>query len=75
MEMYTQGGKIGIIDDEGSIFDVLSGIYSSGQANINIFLKAYDGSCIAFEVFQEYRDCSFSNIRLYFQGMRIKSGV
>ena len=44
MEMYTQGGKIGIIDDEGSIFDVLSGIYSSGQANINIFLKAYDGS-------------------------------
>ncbi|MDE7104786.1 MAG: DUF3987 domain-containing protein [Ruminococcus sp.] len=44
MEMHTQGGKIGIIDDEGSIFDVLSGIYSSGQANINIFLKAYDGS-------------------------------
>ena len=44
MEMYTQGGKIGIIDDEGSVFDVLSGIYSSGQANINIFLKAYDGS-------------------------------
>lgn len=44
MEIYTQGGKIGIIDDEGSIFDVLSGIYSSGQANINIFLKAYDGS-------------------------------
>lgn len=44
MEMHTQGDKIGIIDDEGSIFDVLSGIYSSGQANINIFLKAYDGS-------------------------------
>lgn len=44
IEMHTQGSKIGIIDDEGSIFDVLSGIYSSGQANINIFLKAYDGS-------------------------------
>lgn len=44
MEIHTQGGKIGIIDDEGSVFDVLSGIYSSGQANINIFLKAYDGS-------------------------------
>ncbi len=44
MEMHTQGGKIGIIDDEGSVFDVLSGIYSNGQANINIFLKAYDGS-------------------------------
>lgn len=44
MEIYRQDGKIGIIDDEGSVFDVLSGIYSSGQANINIFLKAYDGS-------------------------------
>ena len=44
MEIYRQGGKIGIIDDEGSVFDVLSGIYSSGQSNINIFLKAYDGS-------------------------------
>ena len=44
MEMYRQGGKIGIIDDEGSVFDVLSGIYSNGQANINIFLKAYDGA-------------------------------
>ena len=44
MEMYRQGGTIGIIDDEGSVFDVLSGIYSNGQANINIFLKAYDGT-------------------------------
>lgn len=44
MEMYRQGGQIGIIDDEGSVFDVLSGIYSNGQANINIFLKAYDGT-------------------------------
>ena len=42
MEMYRQGGKIGIIDDEGCIFDILSGIYSSGPVNINIFLKAYD---------------------------------
>lgn len=44
MEIYRQSGKIGIIDDEGSVFDVLSGIYSNGQANINIFLKAYDGA-------------------------------
>lgn len=32
------------MDDEGSVFDVLSGLYSGGTANINIFLKAYDGS-------------------------------
>lgn len=44
MEMYRQGEKMGIIDDEGSVFDILSGIYSNGQTNINIFTKAYDGS-------------------------------
>lgn len=43
-EMYLQGGKIGVVDDEGSVFDVLSGLYSGGMVNINIFLKAYDGS-------------------------------
>lgn len=43
-EMYLQGGRIGVIDDEGSVFDVLSGLYSGGSANINIFLKAYDGT-------------------------------
>ncbi|MGN0575185.1 MAG: YfjI family protein [Ruminococcus sp.] len=43
-EMFLQGGRIGVMDDEGSVFDVLSGLYSGGSTNINIFLKAYDGS-------------------------------
>lgn len=43
-EMYLQGGKIGVLGDEGAIFDVLSGMYSGGAANLNIFLEAYDGS-------------------------------
>ncbi len=43
-EMHLQNERIGILDDEGSVFDVLSGLYSNGQANINIFLEAYDGS-------------------------------
>lgn len=43
-EMYLQGGKIGVLGDEGAIFDVLSGMYSGGTANLNIFLEAYDGS-------------------------------
>ncbi|MDE5936422.1 MAG: DUF3987 domain-containing protein [Ruminococcus sp.] len=42
--MRSQYEKMGIIDDDGTVFDVLSGIYSNGQPNINIFLKAYDGS-------------------------------
>ena len=43
-EMYLQGGKIGVLGDEGAIFDVLSGLYSGGATNLNIFLEAYDGS-------------------------------
>ena len=43
VEMEKQGEKMGIIDSEGAIFDVLSGIYSSGKPNITIFLNAYDG--------------------------------
>lgn len=44
---WAMGGQLermGIIDSEGTVFDVLSGIYSNGLPNINIFLQAYDGS-------------------------------
>lgn len=43
-ELVKNGEKIGILNDEGGIFDILSGLYSSGTANIDLFLKAYDGS-------------------------------
>ena len=43
-ELYLQNERLAILDDEGSVFDVLSGLYSNGQTNINIFLEAYDGS-------------------------------
>ncbi len=58
IEMYRQGGKLGIIDDEGSIFDVLSGIYSNGSVNINIVLKAYD--CSPYTILR----CGKENIEL-----------
>lgn len=43
-ELYLHGERMGIVDDEGSVFDVLAGLYSNGQSNINIFLEGYDGS-------------------------------
>ena len=43
-ELYQQHEHIGILDDEGSVFDVLGGMYSNGASNIGIFLKAYDGA-------------------------------
>lgn len=42
--MAENDGKIGIISDEGGVFDVLAGKYSSGKANLDVFLKAYAGS-------------------------------
>lgn len=38
-----QDGRLGIISDEGGITEVLSGLYNSGNANIDIFLKGIDG--------------------------------
>lgn len=43
-EMQKQKGRMAVMDDEGSVFDVISGIYTGGMSNINLFLKAYDGS-------------------------------
>ena len=43
-ELAKQGERLAILDDEGTVFDVLAGVYSSGQVNINILLEAYDGS-------------------------------
>ena len=43
-ELATHGERIGVLDDEGSLFDVLSGLYSNGQTNISLFLEAYDGA-------------------------------
>lgn len=42
--MAANDGKMGIISDEGGIFDVVAGKYSNGKANMDVFLKAYAGS-------------------------------
>ena len=36
--------RMGVVDCEGTAFDVLSGIYSKGTANISLILESYDGS-------------------------------
>lgn len=39
-----QKGKISIISDEGGIIDVVAGLYTGGNSNIDILLKGWDGS-------------------------------
>ncbi len=42
--MAANGEAMSVLSDEGGIFDILSGLYSDGKANIDLFLQAHAGS-------------------------------
>jgi putative DNA primase/helicase len=42
-DVFEQGGKFAILSDEGGVMETLSGLYSSGNANVDIILKGIDG--------------------------------
>lgn len=42
--MAANGEGMGLLNDEGGIFDVLSGLYSEGRSNIDLYLQAHAGS-------------------------------
>lgn len=42
--MAVNDGKMGIVSDEGGVFDILAGKYSNGKANMDVFLKSYTGA-------------------------------
>lgn len=42
--MSANDGRMGLFSDEGGIFDIISGRYNSGKANLDVFLKAYSRS-------------------------------
>lgn len=39
-------GRLALLSAEGGLFDIISGLYSDGRANIDGLLKAYDGESI-----------------------------
>lgn len=44
--LMEHGGKMAVLTDEGGIFAVMAGIYSGGEAYVDIFLQAYSGSSV-----------------------------
>jgi replicative DNA helicase len=42
--MAQQGGRISVLSDEGGIFDLIAGRYNAGQANFDLYLKAWSGT-------------------------------
>lgn len=47
--MATNDGRMGIVSDEGGIFDIIAGRYSSGKVNMDVFLKAYTGGYLRID--------------------------
>lgn len=44
--LVEHGGRMSVLSDEGGIFEIMSGLYSNGAANIDVFLKGHAGSSI-----------------------------
>lgn len=43
-QLVKQGERFAILTDEGGIFLVMAGLYSGGQASLDVFLQAHAGS-------------------------------
>lgn len=44
--LMDHGGSMSVMSDEGGIFLVLAGMYSGGEAYVDVFLQAYSGSSV-----------------------------
>ncbi len=44
--MSEHGERMGLISDEGGIFEIMSGLYSDGRANLDVFLQGHAGSSV-----------------------------
>lgn len=44
--MLKQNERMSILADEGGIFKVMTGLYNSGKANLDVFLQSYTGSSV-----------------------------
>jgi replicative DNA helicase len=48
-KVSEQGGRYAVLSDEAGVVEVMSGLYSDGKANIDIYLKGWDGSIVRIE--------------------------
>lgn len=63
-ELVTHGGRWSILTEEGGIFQVIAGLYTKGQMNLDTFLQAHSGSDI--KVSRAGRKVSIANPALTF---------
>lgn len=44
--LMEHGERMALLSDEGGIFEVMAGLYSSGRANLNVFLQGHAGAAV-----------------------------
>ncbi len=65
--------SMAVLSDEGGIFDILSGLYSDGKANIDLFLQAHAAS--PSRVDRGSRDPIFLNRPLLTMGLTVQPQI
>ena len=46
--MADNKGSMAVLSDEGGIFDIISGFYSEGRSNIDLFLQGHSGGGVLY---------------------------
>ena len=62
--LAEHGERMSVLSDEGGIFEIMSGLYNNGQANIDVFLKGHAGSSVRVDrggrrIIKKYPSLSF----------------
>ncbi len=62
--LAENGGRASVISDEGAIFDIMTGIYNEGRANLDVFLQGHAAGTT--RVRRQSRVSDLSNIAVSF---------
>jgi hypothetical protein len=57
-KVAEQDGRFAVLTDEGGIIEVMGGLYSDGKANIDIYLKGWDGGTVRVERRDRSTECN-----------------
>jgi replicative DNA helicase len=57
-KIAEQGGRFAVLSDEAGILEVMNGLYSEGKANLDIYLKGWDGGAIRIDRKGSSLDCN-----------------
>lgn len=74
LNTHEQKGRFAIITDEGGIIEIVSGLYTRGQANINILLNGIDGGPVRIRRKEQSYDLNpYLTLCLFVQPIIIQS--